>query len=171
MANHSHTEIIKYSPFGMTGPACVKIHCHRREMYGMLNTSEETLIKSVFLRNPPEDARKCVKEGASRCTFRAGNAFISVSLNRTESRGSGMNDPFVKLDLHGMTQEQARKAIDKALASAGPQVYQLQLVHGYHRGTSLRTMIRDWYGYEPKVRRIIPGDNPGITVLVLKELY
>ncbi|MBQ7174235.1 MAG: Smr/MutS family protein [Lachnospiraceae bacterium] len=70
-----------------------------------------------------------------------------------------------------MTQEQAIKVIDKALANAGPATYQLQLVHGYHRGTNLRSMIRDWYQYDPKVRRIMPGDNPGITVLVLKELY
>jgi hypothetical protein len=42
---------------------------------------------------------------------------------------------------------------------------------GYNRGTSLRSMIYDWYRYEPKVKRIIPGDNPGITVLVLKELF
>ncbi|MBR2532056.1 MAG: Smr/MutS family protein [Lachnospiraceae bacterium] len=70
-----------------------------------------------------------------------------------------------------MTQEQAIKVIDKALADAGPATYQLQLVHGYHRGTNLRSMIRDWYQYDPKVRRIMPGDNPGITVLVLKELY
>jgi len=32
-------------------------------------------------------------------------------------------------------------------------------------------MIYDWYQYDPKVKRIMPGDNPGITVLVLKELY
>jgi hypothetical protein len=32
-------------------------------------------------------------------------------------------------------------------------------------------MIRDWYQYDPKVKRIMPGDNPGVTVLVLKELY
>ncbi len=70
-----------------------------------------------------------------------------------------------------MTQEQAIKVIDKALADAGPATSQLQLVHGYHRGTNLRSMIRDWYQYDPKVRRIMPGDNPGITVLVLKELY
>ena len=82
-----------------------------------------------------------------------------------------MNAPFVKIDLHGMTQDQAMKAIDRALASAGPATYQLQLIHGYNRGTSLRTMIHDWYQYEPKVKRIIPGDNPGVTVLVLKELY
>ena len=82
-----------------------------------------------------------------------------------------MSEPFVKLDLHGMTQEKAMKAIDKALASAGPATYQLQLIHGYHRGTNLRGMIHDWYQYETKVKRIIPGDNPGVTVLVLKELY
>ena len=46
-----------------------------------------------------------------------------------------------------------------------------KLIHGYNRGTSLRSMIHDWYQYDPKVKRIVPGDNPGITVLVLKELY
>ena len=44
-------------------------------------------------------------------------------------------------------------------------------IHGYNRGTSLRSMIHDWYQYEPKVKRIMFVDNPGITVLVLKELY
>ena len=68
-------------------------------------------------------------------------------------------------------QEEAMKVIDKAIASAGPTTYQLQLIHGYNRGTSFRSKIYDWYRYEPKVKRIIPGDNPGITVLVLKELY
>ena len=70
-----------------------------------------------------------------------------------------MSDAFVKIDLHGLTQEEAIKVIDRALASAGPTTYQL------------RTMIYDEYKYEPKIKRIIPGDNPGITVMVLKELY
>ena len=82
-----------------------------------------------------------------------------------------MNDAFVKIDLHGMRQDEAKKAIDRAIASAGPTTNQLQLIHGYNRGTSLRTMIYDWYRYERKVKRIIPGDNPGITVLVLRELF
>lgn len=82
-----------------------------------------------------------------------------------------MSEPFVKIDLHGMTQDQAVETIDRALRNAGPATYQLQLVHGYHRGTNLRSMIQDYYRYDPKVKRILPGDNPGITVLVLKELY
>ena len=40
-----------------------------------------------------------------------------------------MNEPFVKIDLHGMRQDEAMKVIDKALASAGPATYQLQLIH------------------------------------------
>ena len=86
-------------------------------------------------------------------------------------KGTHMPTPFIKIDLHGLRQEEAIKVIDKALASSGPATYQLQLVHGFNRGTSLRSMIYDMYRYEPKVKRIIPGDNPGITVLVLKELY
>ena len=82
-----------------------------------------------------------------------------------------MNEPFVRLDLHGMNQEEAMRAIDRALDAAGPATYQLQLIHGYHRGTNLRTMIHEEYRYDPQVLRIVPGDNPGITVLILRELY
>ena len=82
-----------------------------------------------------------------------------------------MNEPFVRLDLHGMRREEAIRAIDKAIASAGPGTYHLQVIHGFNRGTELRSMIHDWYRDDPKVKRIMPGDNPGITVLVLKELY
>ena len=82
-----------------------------------------------------------------------------------------MNQPFVKIDLHGLRQEEAVRVIDKAIRESGPFVYQLQLIHGYHRGTNPRSMIYDWYGSDPKVLRVVPGDNPGITLLILKELY
>ena len=45
-----------------------------------------------------------------------------------------MSEAFVKIDLHGLRQEEAMKVIDKAIASAGSTTYQLQLIHGYHRG-------------------------------------
>lgn len=82
-----------------------------------------------------------------------------------------MNDPFVSIDLHGLMQQDAKRAIDRALQSAGPGVYQIRAIHGYHRGTSLRSMIQDEYRWHDRVLRIEPGDNPGITVLVLRELY
>ena len=82
-----------------------------------------------------------------------------------------MSAPFIKVDLHGLRQEEAIRVIDRAIASADPSTYQIQLIHGYNRGTSLRNMIYEEYRYEKKVKRIIPGDNQGITILVLKELF
>ena len=82
-----------------------------------------------------------------------------------------MNDPFITIDLHGLMQADAKKAIDRALASASSYTYQIRVIHGYHRGTSLRSMIQYEYRFHEKVLRIMPGDNPGITILVLKELY
>ncbi len=82
-----------------------------------------------------------------------------------------MDEPFVRINLHGLRQDEAIRMIDRGLAAAGPGTYQLQLIHGFHRGTSLRSMIQAEYRYHPKVLRIMPGDNPGVTVLVLRELY
>ena len=54
-----------------------------------------------------------------------------------------MSTPFVKVDLHGMTESEAIRVIDQALAKAPPSTYQIQLIHGFHRGTVLQKMIRD----------------------------
>ena len=82
-----------------------------------------------------------------------------------------MGQPFIDLDLHGLRQDEAMKKIDRALEQADYTTYQIRVVHGYNRGNALMRMIRQEYLYHPKIKRIIPGDNPGITVLVLKELY
>ena len=81
-----------------------------------------------------------------------------------------MASPIITLDLHGMYREDAIKAIDRALKAADRTTYQIRLIHGYNRGTSLKNMIVDEYRYHPKVLRIQPGDNLGTTVLVLREL-
>ena len=81
-----------------------------------------------------------------------------------------MGSAIVRVDLHGMFREDAVKAIDRALKAADDSTYQIKLIHGYNRGTSLKNMIMDEYRYHPKVLRVVPGDNLGITVLVLREL-
>ena len=81
-----------------------------------------------------------------------------------------MGSPIVNVDLHGMFREDAVKAIDRALKAADDSTYQIKLIHGYNRGTSLKNMILEEYKYHPKVLRIQPGDNLGITILVLREL-
>ena len=81
-----------------------------------------------------------------------------------------MGAPIISIDLHGMFREDAIKVIDKALKNADSSTYQIKLIHGYNRGTSLKSMIIEEYKYHPKVLRIQPGDNLGTTILVMREL-
>ncbi len=81
-----------------------------------------------------------------------------------------MSSPIITIDLHGLFRDEAIKVIDKALKQADDGTYQIKLVHGFNRGTSLKDMIIDEYKYHPKVLRIQPGDNLGTTILVLREL-
>lgn len=74
-----------------------------------------------------------------------------------------------ELDLHGMTQYQAKIAIDSALKRSGRGTYRIRLIHGYNLGTNLRDMIRREYRSHPKILRIELGLNQGITELVLRE--
>ena len=81
-----------------------------------------------------------------------------------------MSKPNIEIDLHGLFQDEAIKVIDKALKNADDSTYQIKLIHGYNRGTSLKNMIIDEYKYHLKVLRVQPGDNLGTTILVLREL-
>ena len=81
-----------------------------------------------------------------------------------------LSSPFVELDLHGYTTDMAQVEIARALRRVSPSPYQLRIIHGYHGGTNLRSMIQYRYRSHPKVKRIMPGDNPGVTILVLREL-
>ena len=75
----------------------------------------------------------------------------------------------VTLDVHGMTCVQAQAAIDAALRRAGRSVYRVAVIHGYHRGSAIRDMVRRTYAAHPKVKRLELGLNPGTTELVLRE--
>ena len=96
---------------------------------------------------------------------------ITMSSEAPKQKGDHMDEAFITVDLHGMTRDEAEKKIKKVLSDAGSGTYQIRLIHGFNRGTNLRDMIYDSFRYESKVKRIIPGDNQGITILVLKELF
>lgn len=81
-----------------------------------------------------------------------------------------MGNPIITVDLHGLYTDEAIKVIDRTLKNADETTYQIKLVHGYNRGTSIKDMITDEYRYHSKVKRIQPGDNLGVTILVLREL-
>jgi len=82
-----------------------------------------------------------------------------------------LSSGIIEIDLHGLRAEEARKKIDASLKNVSPSVYRIRLIHGYHGGTAIREMIREEYSYgrEEKVLRVAPGENPGITDLILRE--
>ena len=79
----------------------------------------------------------------------------------------------IEVDLHGMRVEEAKNKIDKVLDSVGSGVYRIRCIHGFHGGIKIKSMIYEEYSYgrEPRVLRILPGNNMGTTDLVLKEYY
>lgn len=89
-----------------------------------------------------------------------------------EARDDGqMTGGIIEIDVHGKNIEEAKKAIDIQIHTAGKSIYRLRVIHGYNGGTRIRSMLREEYGYgrEPAVKRIEMGDNRGITELVLRE--
>ena len=82
-----------------------------------------------------------------------------------------MEHGVTEVNLHGMTQVQARAAVEAALRRVPKSVYRLRLIHGYHGGTALRDMLRREFAGNKKVLRMELGLNPGCTELVLREWY
>lgn len=77
----------------------------------------------------------------------------------------------IEIDVHGMTTEEAVKAVRGLLKQATSATYRVRIIHGFHGGTRIRDGIWDEFGYqrEPKVKRVTMGDNQGITELILRE--
>ena len=78
----------------------------------------------------------------------------------------------IEVDLHGLNVEDAVKRANEEVKKASGSVYIIRLIHGYHGGTRIREAIEDEfsYGRVPKVKRIRPGSNPGITELILRDI-
>ena len=75
----------------------------------------------------------------------------------------------VELDLHGLNRYQAKVKIDSSLRRCRAGTYRLRLIHGYHGGSAISTMIRKRYASHEKVLRVELSLNPGVTELVLRE--
>ena len=80
-------------------------------------------------------------------------------------------EPYIDIDVHGMTAEQAIDRIEALIKQANASTYRIRVVHGYNRGNAIqRAIYREiGHGLNPKILRIVGGDNPGITELILRE--
>ncbi len=80
-------------------------------------------------------------------------------------------EPCIDVDLHGMTSGQAIKRINLLVKRANPSTDRIRIVHGFNRGTAIqRAIYREFgHGQNPKILRVVGGDNQGITELILRE--
>lgn len=79
----------------------------------------------------------------------------------------------IELDVHGLNVEQAIRKIEGVIASADGGVYRVKVIHGYNRGTNIRQAVYREFGngLDRRVSRVIPGENQGITEIVLREYW
>lgn len=80
-------------------------------------------------------------------------------------------EPYIDVDVHGMTSEQAIEKIDALIKRANTSTYRIRDVHGFNRGNSIqRAIYREiGHGLNLKVLRIVGGENLGIMELILRE--
>lgn len=82
-----------------------------------------------------------------------------------------LQQPLIEIDVHGLTVDKALERIEAQIKKANASTYRIKVIHGFNRGNSIqRSIYREiGHGLNPKVLRIVGGDNPGITELVLRE--
>lgn len=82
-----------------------------------------------------------------------------------------LQQPIIEMDVHGLTVEQALGKIERQIQKANASTYRIKIIHGYNRGNHIqRGIYREiGHGLNPKVLRIVGGENPGITELILRE--
>ena len=74
---------------------------------------------------------------------------------------------FIEIDLHSQTVESARKIITNTLKNLPADVREINIIHGYHQGTALRNMIRNYSN--SRIERKILGLNQGSTIFIIKK--
>jgi DNA-nicking Smr family endonuclease len=73
-----------------------------------------------------------------------------------------------EIDLHGMSVVEAKKVLEKLLASLPSNVKELRVIHGYFGGKELKNLVQSRNGLRSK--RIMARKytkNPGETILLL----
>lgn len=79
--------------------------------------------------------------------------------------------PIIEMDVHGLLVDAAIERIEQQVNKANASTYRIRVIHGFNRGNNIqRAIYRELgHGLNPKILRIVGGDNPGITELVLRE--
>ena len=73
----------------------------------------------------------------------------------------------VEIDLHGLTEEDAKARLEHFLSAAPAGVTEVRVIHGYRGGQALRDMVRLRLKH-PRIAAKLLTLNPGETRLLLR---
>lgn len=73
----------------------------------------------------------------------------------------------IEVNIHGMTAQDARRALEQLLSRTGKNVTEIKVIHGYNNGQVLRDMVRKQLKH-PRIGAKLISLNPGETRLILK---
>lgn len=73
----------------------------------------------------------------------------------------------IEVNIHGMTAQEAKRALEQLLSRAGKSVTEVKVIHGYNNGQVLRDMVRSQLKH-PRISAKLICLNPGETRIILK---
>ncbi|GHV36780.1 hypothetical protein FACS18949_16550 [Clostridia bacterium] len=85
--------------------------------------------------------------------------YMITNLGRVTTR-------MTEVDIHGMARADAKRFLERTLASLPPSEQELRVIHGYSGGNVLQTLVRKGLSSKRIKQRVI-GLNPGVTSLML----
>ena len=71
------------------------------------------------------------------------------------------------VDIHNYKIEEAKKYLERLIVSINPEIKEIFVIHGYHRGDALQNMVRNDLKSKRISKRIL-SLNPGVTSLIIE---
>lgn len=101
---------------------------------------------------------------------RFSKVFAEDEMARLQSCTSNDIGTYLRVDVHGLTKSEAKRFINNII-NIVREAFGLLVVHGFHHGSSIKTMIRTEFK-NPKIAGMYEApSNPGVTYLQIMPAY
>ena len=74
----------------------------------------------------------------------------------------------ISIDIHGMIEPEAIVYLNNAIDGLERNVDKITIIHGYHGGNVLQTMVRTRYQHR-RIKKKLRTSNPGETIFLLYD--
>ena len=75
--------------------------------------------------------------------------------------------PEISLDVHGLTVPEAKRIIRNVINVSRESILHLNIIHGYHHGTAIKSMLEAESFAGRVSERFCPDENPGQTIMTI----